>query len=304
MKYPLPNQPPYKVQHYLGKTVGQMLQDPTALSFFQTGLTSSQLVLTSPTASYPPGGTPFIVLNNNDGTQLATLLAYNNGGAGESYILSSNGGRNLTGRNNIVMGGGAMFNATTAQDSIVIGAGAGVDIITGQKNVVIGGDSLNSGTVGNVGSFNTVIGSNNFDNPASSMLSANTILGAFNEGSTGGLGNNNIMIGCSNFMGSVGNTITNSTLIGQNIVNATLSNVILLGSDQNVLIKVGTAGTMVDSGNALQVGGKLNTAGAAPLTAGFGAWDFGKVKVATSTLSTTHYLEVSVDGVLYKVCIN
>lgn len=300
MKFPLTNQPAYKVQHYLGKTVGEMLRDPTA-QVFLSGLSASQLVLTAPNASVP--STPSIAFNDSAGT-FANVMTYRNG-ADFSYIVTGPTiPPAMTGRNMFAIGRDALLNATTARDTIAIGALAGWSITTAEKNTIIGSDALDTGNIGDVGPYNVAIGANIYD-AGTGIGDHNVILGAFNgaTGVTEPLGQFNIIIGTGNFVGNP-TPLNNSTIIGNSIATR-LPNVIILGaSTQNTIIGAPRVFGATDNGNRLQIYGTLNTGGAAPLTAGAGAWDFGKIKTATSTLNTTKYLEVAVDGVLYKVCVN
>jgi hypothetical protein len=78
----------------------------------------------------------------------------------------------------------------------------------------------------------------------------------------------------------------------------------IIGDNTKNILLGQTIGAWADNGNRLQITGKLNTGGAAPLTLGAGNMDFGKVVTAASALNATKYLEMSVDGVLVKVCIN
>jgi hypothetical protein len=217
-------------------------------------------------------------------------------GAIQNTVVGSGAGQALNaGSTNNLFGINAGGGITDGVDNSFIGAFAGTGLVLGSRNMGMGTDVLGGsdpsdcvvigfagGSVGVVGNQNVLIGSN---------AAQNTNIGA-----------NNILIGFNVQNGAILGNITNTTLIGVG-QSSVLSNIVALGiATQNILL--GFTGPAVDSGNRLQVNGKINTAGAAPLTAGAGAWDLGNVVAAASVLNAGKYLEASVNGVLVKICIN
>ena len=245
---------------------------------------------------------------------------------------------NISGSFNTAVGQECLANQTTGSQNTAVGRNSIMNIVTGTNNAALGND-INVPSAGS--SFNVFIGSaaGGVSGPAQ-VSTNNTFVGAiifelsptygtgnivmgYNAYSAAGsaIGNNNIMIGQSQSV--TGAAITNNnTFIGPSInastapvshsivivnnaagYNIRIPNVVVLGdSTQNTII--GSATNPTDNGNRLQVRGKITTGGAAPLTLGAGAMDFGKVVTAASVLNATQYLEISVDGALVKVCIN
>lgn len=202
---------------------------------------------------------------------------------------------------NTAVGAVALQNLTLGNDNVAVGRGAGQNLSSTNDSTIVGTTSLTSNAA--VGDFNVVVGAISI-NSNNAFGASNVVIGA-QIANTTAVGASNIFIGSN--INIAGASITNTSIIyagGTGANSIALSNVFVLGnSTQNVLIGQ-SAAAFVDNGNRLQVSGKLNTAGVAPLTAGAGSWDFGNLVTAASAVSALHYLEVSVGGVLYKVCIN
>ena len=188
---------------------------------------------------------------------------------------------NATGRNNFFWGTNVGLNVTTSFDNILIGAQAGLSLTGGGKNVIIGGDSFNTGSVGNLGNFNTCVGTNNMDNGQGAIGDYNIVVGNANLQSTGALGNSNIIIGARNFVGN--NTTTNSVLIGFD-TNTSISNVVVLGKNTQNVILGGISGSITDTGDRLQVRNGSAMIDVLPTTA--------NVKTLVAWDNTTHQLVV------------
>jgi hypothetical protein len=227
--------------------------------------------------------------------------------------------QNSTGSFHTAVGTEALFNQLSGDSNTAIGYQSMFQTQTGQRNTSVGvfsgaGAYLNSTDSVYVGYFAgarttiaaaalnqvVIIGAQSFGLNAPG--GSNMVAIGFNIYPAAELGGTNCIFIGANITNGGAVAITNSTAIGQGL-DIRISNIVGLGrTDQNVII--GLAAAAVDSGNRLQVNGKLNTGGAAPLTLGAGAMDFGKVVTAASALNATKYLEMSVDGVLVKVCIN
>lgn len=246
--------------------------------------------------------TPQINFIGSTGASIG-LIRFDPVAAGTMFI-GVGAGVGTSGIRNIGVGRSAMGGMTTGTRNIAMGDGAMQGGPGTQNNcIAIGADSLDTGGQP-CGDTNTVVGNNSLDN-GSSVGSGNLVFGAFTNNASGNtVGNNNILVG--NSIG-VGGTLNNTMIFssgGTAALVLALSNVIVFGNNtQNVLIGQANGG-WADNGNRLQISGKLNTGGAAPLTAGAGSVDFGNVVTAASVLNAAKYWEVSVGGVLLKVCIN
>jgi hypothetical protein len=223
---------------------------------------------------------------------------------------------------NVAVGQNALLNITTGSFNIGIGIDAG-DVLgtASSNNTMIGGTTggatgaalnVNNNTfVGcfifetspSYGNGNTIIGTNNFVASGQTIGSTNIVMGLANVSTLGAIGNNNIIIGNGVSFSTI--VVTNSIVLNTGVAafNLAISNVVCIGSNtQNTLI--GPATGPADNGSRLQINGTVRTGGAAPLTLGSGSWDMGNVVAAASVLNAAKYLEVSVGGVLVKVCIN
>ena len=201
-------------------------------------------------------------------------------GVGYQALLNIQTGSNNTGIG--IQAGGALYG--TSSGNTFIGGLSGYNVaraaIQVNNNTIAGANSANNqGTVGNT---NCVYGAN------------------FNNALLIACGDNNVFYG-ANQTTSIG-APSNSGMFGQGM-DMQVSNTIAFGrADQNVII--GSTVTAAAPTNKLKVVGNFATGGAAPLTLGAGNMDFGKVVTAASVLNAAKYLEMSVDGVLVKVCIN
>jgi hypothetical protein len=268
------------------------------------------------------GGQPFIHTGVRNGGFSGSLFIGYQAGLGQV-------GAAFNVQSVVALGQGALQAytplATVNYRGVVIGPFAGQSEDAGVGNVLIGWAAGLSGVNFSNNAFIGSVSGTNIDNGSSQNTFVGIGSGGTDIGNTaGGIGtaNNCVLIGylaggdmgtASNWTGVImigegtgSNTnsqvLTNTTLIGTGL-KTNVNNVVMLGlSTQNVMI--GAANNTADNGNRLQIAGKLNTGGAAPLTTAAGAMDFGSVKVAASVLNATQYLEVSVNGALVKVCIN
>ena len=227
----------------------------------------------------------------------------NNIAIGNNALNAVNG---AAGRRNTVIGVQALENLTTGQGNIAIGLFAGHGIPSVNFGIFIGNDTGDTNGAA-IGDNPIIIGTDSFDNPGATYGTNLICLGQFtNNGQGSNVGNNVITIGSGLAIGAAAG-FTNSIIIVSGGNAATpfgLPNTILMGDQTQNMLLGQTGGAYANNGNRLQISGKLNTGGAAPLTLGAGAMDFGKVVTAASVLNATKYLEMSVDGVLVKVCIN
>lgn len=235
---------------------------------------------------------------NNTAVGLATLQSLSVGGGntgvgGNVLALRTNA------TNNTGMGLACMGETLVATNNSIQNCGYGAACMQ-QQNI-----GNNNCGFGYSLAFNNVLLSGNSMFGAN-MFTAGTTVGNnnsfFGQGisSTQNIGDGNLNYGDSNTWALA--AITNTGLIGRGMT-VSVSNIIGLGrADQNIII--GVTAPAADNGNRVQISGKLNTGGAAPLTLGAGNMDFGKIVTAASVLNATKYWEVVVDGVLVKVCIN
>ncbi len=263
------------------------------------GVAGNQLIFQNATAA---GVVPQLLFNSSTGAEIGRIRfdAQANG----SVYIGQGAGPLSTGQFNTFLGISTGSGNTTGQRNTLIGVGAGQGNAAQFNNcIMIGGDAGDQGG-GAVGDFCIFIGQNIMDNGAGNGSNNIVIGGAVNNSTGTAVGNGNLIIG--NSIG-VGGGLTNSMVFiiaGTGSASMNLSNVIVMGREtQNMLLGFSPL-AYADNGNRLQIAGKLNTGGAAPLTLGAGAMDFGKVVTAASVLNATKYLEMSVDGVLVKVCIN
>jgi hypothetical protein len=267
------------------------------------------------------GGQPFI--------HTAPLLG---GFAGSLYIgyQAGLGASTSTGnlQSMLAVGQGAFQTYTTAVLVNYRGAAIGPFVFQSQTsgvgNVGLGWAAGNGGLNFSLSCFIGSVSGTNIDNGSTQnvfvgigaggtdvaqtsggLTTANNcvLVGYLSGGDQGAVAwNSVIMLGATTGATTASTALTNVTLIGTGL-KTNVNNIVMLGlSTQNV--QIGAANNTADNGNRLQVAGKLNTGGAAPLTAGAGAADFGNVVTAASVLNATKYWEVSIGGVLLKVCIN
>jgi hypothetical protein len=211
------------------------------------------------------------------------------------------------------------YTGTAASFNTGIGLSALDTLTNGVQNTAVGGGAgeglhLNS-------SNNVAIGFLSLAGVGVAAANQNTWVGSVNTLVAGTISNNNTWIGFGAVVNAntnidsiivLGSNVTstnagaqawsNTTVIG-NGIDFQISNVVILGrADQNIIL--GTTVSPVDNGAKLQVRGNMTTGGAAPLTLGASKVDFGKIVTAASALNATKYWEMSIDGVLVKVCIN
>lgn len=220
------------------------------------------------------------------------------------------------GTGNVVIGQDTLDNlATTANGMVVIGAhimpnndGSLLDgsvligpdmfgLVASGFDVIIGGDIFTTVGASVVSNQNVIMGVKSCE-VTLSVGTNNAFVGYGIDIASTAVGGGNVVLGAN---ASVGNN-NNVTIIGQGI-SSPISNIAILGRlDQNVIVGITSGAT--DNGAKLQIHGDIITDGSAPLTAGAGKMKFGKVVTAASALNATKYLEVTVDGVLVKICIN
>jgi hypothetical protein len=206
-----------------------------------------------------------------------------------------------TGAFNNGFGYQALFNLATGTNNVAMGVFAGAGIYLGSSNNVM---------IGHFAGARTLIGA--------SALNQTVIIGSLSLGSNAPGGDNMIAIGYNIFpnaeqggtnciliganITATGGGIANTTMIGQGL-STNQSNIVQLGrADQNIVI--GSTTFTAAATQKLNILGNMSTGGAAPLTLGAGAMDFGKIVTAASVFNAAKYWEVTVDGVLVKVCIN
>lgn len=245
----------------------------------------------------PASLVPQMFFINSAGGEQARLRVDDTGGIYFGVVS----GVTATGNGNLGWGAGT-FNAAGAlpSNSIAFGALALFTATTGTKLCIVGIDTLNGATTG-LGNNITMFGNNNFDLAGVQVGTGCIVVGGFNNNSGGNNAGTEVKIfGNTN---QVSGALVNTTIIGS-LFQTGVSNIVLLGNATQNIILGGALVGQTDNGNKLQVVGKLNTGGAAPLTLGASAMDFGKIVTAASVLNATKYWEITVDGVLVKVCIN
>lgn len=223
----------------------------------------------------------------------------------------------LNGIQNVAVGSAALQNNTSGGQNVAVGWTAAIANTTASRNMAIGGNTLG---LNQTGSDNVAIGGGVMTesllgattNPAQNVgigsscmtqLSpgTNNVAIGFNACQDNSLGTNCIYIGASCAQTGVA-VINNATLIGHGML-CSLSNVAMIGRADQVTV-IGSSNVVAVTTSTLQIVGNMNTAGVAPLTAGAGQMDFGNIVNAASVLNAARYWEVSIGGVLYKVCIN
>jgi hypothetical protein len=250
-------------------------------------------------AAAPANNEPFVEVQSSDGTTLGEIRFGNSILDGDGIAIGKNNG--VAGNRGIYMiGDNILGNPGTLRDSIFIGANIleVAPATTQEKMIIIGHDSLDF--LGNAGSYIIAIGHDvcdalDTDNIASSQIFiGNFINNASYPG--GGVGTGNIAIGQSI---GIGGGATNTTLLGNNIVT-TLSNVAFLSVSTQSAIIGAAVSAQTSNGATLQIVGNFTTADPG---SGVGKWMVGQHHLATVSFNTTGYLEVNVDGVVYKVAL-
>jgi len=200
-----------------------------------------------------------------------TLVGYFSG-----YALS-------TGSENVLIGNNIMASATTASQNTIVGAYAG-NVLTGNGNAYFGwyaGVSATSSTtntgIGYGALQNIITGSNN----TAIGYRAGRFFGAATSSNTTGA--NGIFVGYLSRASADGNT--NETVIGYD----------LIGNGSNT-VTIGNS-----SVTATYLGGSVSTS--QPSATGAGKWKLGKKISATVALVTTDYIEIDIDGVVYKLAL-
>lgn len=207
----------------------------------------------------------------------------------------------LAGAHNIAIGESALAGALTVQQSVAVGFQALINSTAG-TNTAIGNTACQSMTTA---TGNTAIGMDALASVVDTNL--NTAVG--HQAGIGSTGHSNIYVGVNSF--EVGpDTGNNNIFIGNGIdfPNA-FANTIVIG----VGTPFPTANNMTIIGAALSLNGfgiiptaSLHTWGdfsTGDPGSGVGKWKLGKKIAAASVLDAANYLEVMVDGVVYKVAI-
>jgi hypothetical protein len=250
-------------------------------------------------AAAPANNEPFVEVQSSDGTTLGEIRFGNSILDGDGISIGKDNG--VAGNRGIYMiGDNILGNPGTLRDSILIGANIleAAPATTQEKLIIIGHDSFDF--IGNTGSYIISIGHDvcdgvGTDNIASSQIFiGNFINNAFYPG--GGVGAGNIAIG--QVIG-IGGGAANTTLLGNNIIT-TLSNVAFLSTSTQSAIIGAAVSAQTSNGATLQVIGNFTTADPG---SGVGKWMVGQHHLATVSFNTTGYLEVNVDGVVYKVAL-
>lgn len=236
-----------------------------------------------------------------------------------------------TGSNNVVVGANTLSGTVTGDNNVAVGEGSGTGGGDGSRNTWVGTLSgFNSG-----GDDNVAFG---FDTTLGGSVSGAVVIGS----DASGLGDNSVAVGGSSIgrkqgvSVGAGATVTakDSVAIGFSTVTVATRTVAAgsaCGSDaaspDSIVIGNGSAatgapfgiaigsGVGVTASGAIGIGGASNTANLAVIgTAahaltvgnpggGAGAWQLGTVKAAAVALDATHYVEVSIGGVVVKLAI-
>jgi hypothetical protein len=175
-------------------------------------------------------------------------------------------------------------------NSVAIGRGAGSSSISrGTEYISIG--YFNNGSTFGIGTGSTSIGgysyaSGNFGGTFGAYL-ASTAGGAFVFG-----------VGITGTSTPLINNISNSLMFGCNSDVPTL----FVSGGNGTSLSTGSVGVATTSPTAkLHVEGDFKTA--QPSASGAGAWKLGKVLNAASVLDGSNYVEVEIDGVIYKLAL-
>jgi hypothetical protein len=200
-----------------------------------------------------------------------TLVGYFSG-----YALS-------TGSENVLIGNNIMASASTASQNTIVGSYAG-NQLTGNANAYFGWyagvsatSSIYNTGIGYGALQNIITGSNN----TAIGYRAGRFFGAATSSNTTGA--NGIFVGYLSRASADGNT--NETVIGYD----------LIGNGSNT-VTIGNS-----SVTATYLGGSVSTS--QPSATGAGKWKLGKKISATVALVTTDYIEVDIDGVVYKLAL-
>lgn len=235
-----------------------------------------------------PYGTA-IYIGENAGGSSGDGTGGNNVGIGR-HALSNNVG----GAGNIAIGSNALLSQTTSDGNVAIGQNTLLGLTTGWKNVAIGDDTMDNDTAA-IGSYNVAVGTNVMDN-GYDVGDSNIAIGPFINNGGGALLSGNTLIGSSLNCTGIANTIVIASSLDVNV-----SNVVVIGKDsQNIIL--GTPYPFAgDNGARLQILGDFTTADPG---AGVGKWKVGKLVTAAVTPDTTRYVQVAIDGVIYKLIVS
>jgi hypothetical protein len=201
------------------------------------------------------------------------------------------------------------LNVSPLFGNVALGAAAGQNIVNSNRNTFVG---YRSGNAMVSGSTNTFVGAE--ASPLAQYSSANVVVGAL-SGSAMVNAFNNTIIGRSAGTALV-NTF-NNTFVGNgagNLCNGNHNTAIGSGAGPSAAGLVGTIAIGRDSTGtaALSTANDLAVIGTTLTTlkvgtvagSGSGAWALGiRVAQASSTLDTTQYISVKVDGTVYKLAL-
>jgi hypothetical protein len=314
------NQPQILFEDGTGAEIGRI--NFTTTGSIYIGTNSGKAILTGETVNTGVGDQTFTAItlgtrNSAFGFNALGLLTTGSENTAVGQEALSN---LLTGVENTAVGrnAGLGMNAAQTQTTLI---GAEIQVPSGSNVTIVGfgsGGSIGLTQAANGSTFigseilfnapvyginNTIVGFSNFIGAGQTIGASNIVIGTLNTSAAGGMGSNNIVIGSQVNLNTI--VVTNTIIIvpGVAAFSVPISNIVVLGnSTQNTII--GSTTNPTDNGTRLQVRGAIRTAGVAPLTLGSAAWDMGNIKTAASVLNATQYLELSVAGVLVKVCIN
>ena len=205
---------------------------------------------------------------------------------------------NIDGSSNVGIGYNALLLNDHGGQNVAIGQSALESNRSGSSNNSIGLDSMLGNTTG---SFNNAMGQqalqlNNSDN--------NVAIGHFAGNQT--TGGHNVYVGANTFINNTDSGVDNIFIgYGIDFVN-TFNSCAVIGSNialtANEQFIIGTSTTLVGIGIvptvSLQTVGSFKTADPG---SGIGAWMLGQVQAGAVTPDAANYLEVNVDGVVYKL---
>lgn len=260
--------------------------------------------------------TPNIFIGNAAGTAVT-------GGYSHIYMGYRAGFSQTGGDDNIGIGYRALYSSVDTYFNIAIGSDAGYNITnsaSGLYNVVIGhnsGKSITSGGRNSAYGFYALGGAATPGNISQNCAYGNAALYAL------GTGNYNIAVGSgalftttsSSYQVALGynagyyNTGNSNIWIGGYDASSHTSvsnNIFFSDGEGNIRARCASNGnwminTTTDTGAKLQVNGDISTA--QPSANGAGKWKLGKKVSATVALVTTDYIEVDIDGVIYKLAL-
>lgn len=238
----------------------------------------------------------FVLRDNTSGyynVALGSYALYRCINGGDNVAIGANSLENNTsGSFNMALGSLALQSCIDGVENTAVGPSALRGITSGSGNVGVGNNTLGNNSLGvyniaigfqalgssNAGDYNTAIG---YRAGLSNSGIENVIIGAQAQDQTS---NNCVIIGVGANANSLG-TQTNEIVIGYNA----------LGEGDNT-VKLGNINiTKVKTSGAYESGDPNGGTAA--------AWKLGSVVAATVVLDTTQYIELDVNGTLYKLAI-